>query len=150
MYSSAKGRAKGYYIWLTLSIVCAVGIFLSSSVEGDQSGAASMALAEYIRQLLDIEPETLNFIVRKGAHLTVFAALGFCVANTVSYKVEPRYKTLLIAWAIASAYGVLDEIHQYFVPLRVMDVTDMLINSVGAMIGAAVAVILLVKGRVYG
>lgn len=45
---------------------------------------------------------------------------------------------LLPAVALASAYGVTDEIHQLFVPGRCADPVDWLIDTLGALVGAAV------------
>jgi len=141
-----------FYIWLSLSILTALGIFMSSSIEGGASGAASMALARHLQMLMssltNLEDEQLNFLVRKAAHLAVFALLGFNVLNTLKFVVH-RNSLLLFSWVLASAYGVIDEIYQYFVPDRVMAVSDMLINAAGAFIGAGFAYLLLRKGGMY-
>jgi len=115
-------------------------------MEGADSGAASMAIAEYIRQFLEMAPELLNFFVRKAGHTTAFALLGFCVFNTLKHAAV-KSRLFWTTWAITSAYGVTDEIYQYFVPERVMAVQDMLINSFGAFIGTLFAYILFVKGK---
>lgn len=148
---TANKLEKGFYIWLGLTLLSAFGIFLSSSIEGGPSGAASMAVAEFVRRFIrlfiDIPPETLNFLVRKvGGHVGVYAVLGFCTANTLKYVVV-KSRVFWMAWAIASAYGVVDEVYQYFVPDRVMAASDMLINAIGAFIGAGLAYMFFVRGR---
>jgi VanZ family protein len=37
---------------------------------------------------------------------------------------------------LASAYGITDELHQAFVPLRMPDPMDWLVDTVGAAVGA--------------
>ncbi|MCL1884570.1 MAG: VanZ family protein [Defluviitaleaceae bacterium] len=130
-------------IWPVLSFLVAAGIFFSSSLSGEVSGYASMAIAQIVRDILPLEDASLslfNFIVRKTAHFVVFFVLAFCVAHSLKFHVHRLRFLLLWAWGIASVYGVLDEIHQYFIPGRVMDVNDMIINSVGAFAGAALVV----------
>lgn len=50
-----------------------------------------------------------------------------------------RGDEVLLAIAIAAAYGVTDELHQAFVTLRVPDVIDWLVDTAGALFGALVA-----------
>ena len=139
------------FAWLALTVFIAVGIFVSSSISGEYSGYASMAVAETFRRVLQIEYDTisaatLNFILRKFSHLVVYFALSFCLANYLKFITESRRNLFLAAWLLASAYGVIDEIHQYFVPGRVMTASDMLINAVGAAAGVA-AVLLWLRRR---
>lgn len=128
-------------VWYVLSVLIATGIFISSSIPGDASGYASMALALAVQYILPISNELLNFLVRKAAHLVVYFLLAFCVAQSLKFHIHRPRVLLLSAWAIASLYGVTDEIHQFFVPDRVMAFLDILINAVGALAGAAFVVI---------
>lgn len=105
-----------------------------------------MSIVEWVRGLVPFSDETnaaMNFFLRKGAHFVVFFVLAFCVAQSLKFYIS-KWKLLLSAWVIASAYGVMDEIHQYFVPGRALEFTDMLINSAGAFAGAGL-VLLIVK-----
>jgi VanZ family protein len=45
---------------------------------------------------------------------------------------------LITAVLVTVLYGVLDEIHQYFVPGRMLSLTDALLNAVGALLTALV------------
>ncbi|MCL2565819.1 MAG: VanZ family protein [Defluviitaleaceae bacterium] len=139
-------KPKAFYIWIGLSILCAAGIFIFSSIEGTESAAASMTIAGYLRLVLDLDYDILNFLVRKTAHVIVFFILSFCVTNAVKYIVR-RDRIFLVAWGVSSVYGVLDEIHQYFVPGRVCALSDMLINAFGAFLGAGLAYMLFVRRR---
>ena len=140
-----KTKPRAFYIWLVLSLLCGIGIFISSSIEGAVSGAASMAIAERIQTLIGIDRDFLHFLVRKFAHVMVFFLLAFCVTNTLKYVIKRKHLIFWVSWGISSAYGVLDEAHQYFVPGRVFAVTDMLLNAAGALLGTAFAYILYVK-----
>ena len=129
--------------WPILSLLTAAGIFFSSSVPGEHSGNASMNIADWVRNFVPIEPDTMNFLVRKGAHFTVYFVLGFCVANSLKYHVKNKKSLFAMAWGIAALYGVFDELHQYFIPGRVCSVRDMLINAAGAMAGVVVGLVLI-------
>lgn len=48
-------------------------------------------------------------------------------------------RAILFAIAIASVYGISDEFHQSFVPMRTPDVADWVMDTFGAACGAAVA-----------
>ena len=45
---------------------------------------------------------------------------------------------------IGSAYGAIDEIHQYFVPGRNSDILDWVANTIGSILGA-LAIMLVIK-----
>jgi VanZ family protein len=49
-----------------------------------------------------------------------------------------RNRAAIIAIVIASLYGVTDEFHQHFVPMRTPDPADWALDTVGATIGATV------------
>lgn len=64
----------------------------------------------------------------KLAHAGEYAVLGLSLALAF----EKRW---VIAFIIGSAYGLLDEIHQLFVPLREFDLLDLSSDIVGVVIG---------------
>jgi VanZ family protein len=49
---------------------------------------------------------------------------------------------MFIAAGIGSAYGILDEVHQFFVPGRDCNVWDWIADTLGAVIGAAAAALI--------
>jgi VanZ family protein len=136
---------KSKIVWPVLSVLVAAGIFISSSVSGEVSGSASMAIAVYVRNLVPLDDDLLNFLVRKAAHFIVYFALAFCVAQSLKFHVHRLRLLLAVSWVIAAVYGVTDEIHQYFVPGRVMAFSDMVINAAGAFFGAGLVVWYLCK-----
>jgi len=125
-------------------MLVAAAIFISSSMEGAVSAVASMAIVDRIRQFFDINigRHALNIIVRKIAHLVAFSLLGFCLASALKWLIKSRRLVFWLSWGVASVYGILDEIHQYFVPGRIFLISDMVINAAGALIGVSLALIL--------
>ena len=79
--------------------------------------------------------------VRKTAHFTEYAVLGFFTYKAVSCDVLDRKKAVLTAQLISTGYASTDEIHQMFVPGREGKVFDVMIDSCGAFCGIMVSLI---------
>lgn len=85
-----------------------------------------------------------------GARVPVGADLG-TVGHFVEYAVLAgllvvaleKNNRVLAAVALASAYGVTDELHQLLVPGRMSDPVDWAVDTAGAVVGAAVTVCLM-------
>ena len=85
---------------------------------------------------LDSGLGTLDFILRKLAHMTEYALLTALWA----WALQPVTRlNLAIAATIAVLYAISDEYHQTFVTGRSGTVTDVLIDSVG--VGVAIALL---------
>ncbi len=68
------------------------------------------------------------------AHFVEYAVLAILLLRAL----EPGRSTrsaVVMALVLASAYGVTDEFHQLFVPLRVADPMDWLVDTAGALLG---------------
>ena len=75
--------------------------------------------------------EALQFFVRKAAHVTEYALLGFAAALPVRvYRVRKRY-VFVAAALFCVAFAGLDEWHQTFVAGRDGSVRDVLIDCIG-------------------
>jgi VanZ family protein len=75
----------------------------------------------------------------KLQHLLAFAAFTGAVCLWVSrekWRIRGLF-FMVIAAFIGSAYGIIDEIHQYFVPGRDCNVWDWIADTLGSTIGAA-------------
>ena len=73
----------------------------------------------------------------------VFAGAAGLWASVDFWKRRPALALLIITF-VGSAYGAVDEFHQYFVPGRNCNVWDWLADTLGAVIGAA-AMLLFMK-----
>ena len=75
----------------------------------------------------------------KLQHGAAFAALAAAVGLWISPAFWKRrsFLALLLAGLIGSAYGAVDEFHQYFVPGRYSTFWDWLADTLGAFFGAA-------------
>jgi VanZ family protein len=81
----------------------------------------------------------IDFVGRKIVHFLEYAVLAWlwCRAFTGSGALALR-TSAVVAVLLASAYAASDEYHQTFVPGRAGTVRDWLIDTAGALVGAAV------------
>ena len=66
-------------------------------------------------------------VLRKGAHMTEYAILGFLLLRAMGRE--------LPALALGIGYAITDEIHQHFVSGRHASPIDVLIDTIGLVIG---------------
>jgi VanZ family protein len=101
--------SRALSLWLPV-IVWAAVIFMFSAIPSLNTGLG-----------------TWDLILRKGAHLTEYAILGALLLRAVGRA--------LPAFAIAVGYAMTDELHQHFVRGRHAAPRDVLIDSVGIVVG---------------
>lgn len=81
------------------------------------------------------EIRELKHLVRKAAHFGLYFGLGGLISLTFYGPFQMRGRSWFVAsWTFGSLWGVIDEIHQYFVPGRSMLFQDMLIDSGGVLL----------------
>jgi VanZ family protein len=71
---------------------------------------------------------TVDFPVRKVVHLVIYGAL--CASF---YRVTGRWWPSI---ALSGLYGLFDEYHQLFTPLRSGRISDVIIDLTGALVSA--------------
>jgi VanZ family protein len=79
------------------------------------------------------------FGLDKVVHFAAYAALAFSLAlwpKAETWRKHP-VRTVLLIITIASVYGVIDELHQSYVPGRDSSVYDWIADTLGAGFGAA-------------
>lgn len=80
-------------------------------------------------------PTIQDLILRKAAHIFVFATLVYLLAKSLN-STQRHYLLFVIIAGIT--YALIDEIHQLGVPGRAGQATDILIDTLGVFIGTAV------------
>ena len=68
----------------------------------------------------------------------ILAMLWWRTLRTQKWSVA---SSVIAAMLVTAAYGVLDEVHQYFVPGRYLSLTDVMLNLLGALLGGAWALL---------
>lgn len=64
-------------------------------------------------------------------HFIAFFLLNFFFLISVNGKSKKMDKTFILILIISLVYAILDEMHQFFVPLRTPDIMDFLVDSIG-------------------
>ena len=79
--------------------------------------------------------DSLQHIVRKGAHMFVYFVLGALVLGAVFVYKLKLASQIIAAFVIVVLYAISDEIHQYFVPGRAAMIGDVIIDAAGGAAG---------------
>jgi len=81
--------------------------------------------------ILKIMPETLIL------HAFEYAIFGILLFRALinSKNKKWRNNTILLTIVIATVYGIINEINQYFIPSRTFSIFDIFANSIGSMLG---------------
>jgi VanZ family protein len=74
----------------------------------------------------------------KAAHFYAYLPLGYLLALGVTYRGSGgmRWGILLISTGMVVLLGVIDELHQSFVPGRDASVSDIVADAIGGFVGA--------------
>ena len=127
-------------------------IFYMSSDNGDESGEESSRVVSFIVSIYDkivgSNEETINyhksdefmdqanFIFRKICHFSEYLILS--VISFLFIESFNKFKLLwclLYSFIFSVIYAITDEIHQTFIDGRAGQITDVLIDSSGVLIG---------------
>ena len=130
-------------------------IFYFSSKPGPESDVDSMTIGRIIGEMvlpgfddMDLQAQlefvtNINHAVRKTAHFTEYAILAMLLTGAL-YDGKRKLRTVFVSAVIITAlYAAGDEFHQTFVPGRAGKISDVLIDSAGAVCGSAVVSALL-------
>lgn len=77
-----------------------------------------------------------DMLVKKGGHFLGYALLGAAYLRGLAWRRRPAIRELEVAILMALLYAGSDEIHQRFTPGRTPAVSDVLLDGVGASVGA--------------
>ncbi len=150
-----RDHAVGLTLLLVLSLM--IMIFCFSAQPAEESDDTSGYFVSLILKILvpdydSLDPEAkselehqASFAVRKTAHLTEYAVLGFALLLHVialQQKMLIRFPGLS-AFLVGALYALSDEIHQLFVPGRSGEGKDVLLDSAGVLLGIGILSLIL-------
>jgi len=120
-------------------------IFAFSAQPADESNEVSLGITAILLRFIenlgittDVSADwigEINNIVRKSAHAFVFFVLAMLAVNAFLSTKAKGFKAFLFAFIFTFFYACTDEIHQIFVPGRACMLSDVGIDSIGAVIG---------------
>lgn len=124
-------------------------IFGFSAQNGEASGSLSLQVSLFLVRLFSplfptaamedtsfLYAESIHYFVRKAAHMTEYFLLTLSLQLPLAAWFHPPVSVRLRVWIgffVTVLFAALDEFHQYFVPGRSGNLTDVCIDSVGAM-----------------
>lgn len=117
---------------ISLLIIWMIFIFVMSSFSATESTNQSSTIVNIISNIITVNDiHLLTVIIRKLAHLTEYFILGILTYNVF----KNNYKSINLSIIVCLLYATSDEIHQIFIPGRTGQITDVLIDTIGALIG---------------
>ena len=122
-----------------------------SSNTGDTSSEQSMGIVTriilFVEKVTDTEltveerakwEERIHTPIRKVAHMTEYMIFSWTVSFPLRLYKKRKNWISIVTLVYCVCYAAVDEIHQLFVPDRAGRVTDVLIDSIGILIGIAI------------
>lgn len=135
-------------IFSILIIINCTAIFYFSHQVADDSSKQSSRVVELISNIIPfinnmeepdktiLKEEILTPIIRKTAHFSIYAMLGLLTMNfMLTIENKKMCKRAIIALTFCFIYSITDEFHQIFIPGRSGKITDVLIDTSGAIVG---------------
>ena len=115
-------------------IIWMIFIFIMSNTNGNDSSSQSNFFANIILQFINIDKETLTFLIRKLAHMSEYAILALFTYYALIKIAFNKRIIFQITSLISFLYACSDEFHQLFISGRSGQFTDVLIDSTGCLI----------------
>lgn len=140
------------WVFWILTVVIMVTIFCFSHQEASTSQATSesftkkaLSVSKSFNKLPEIKQteivENVQFSVRKAAHFSIYVALGISLLSAMLLTFKKR-RLWLYSLIICVLYAISDEMHQLFISGRSCRVGDMFIDSMGAISGILIVLII--------
>lgn len=105
-----------------------------SNTNGNDSSSQSNFFANIILQFINIDKETLTFLIRKLAHMSEYAILALFTYYALIKIAFNKRIIFQITFLISFLYACSDEFHQLFISGRSGQFTDIIIDSTGCLI----------------
>ena len=131
-------------IWWAAALACWIAfVWGHSLIQGPQSSLESGMVVTLLRPLFEVvgvtDADLMAFLVRKAAHFTEYAILGVLARGLFVSLHAERGVRPLPAGLLVAFVPVVDECIQLFVPGRSGQLTDVLIDLSGVIVGALLA-----------
>lgn len=140
-----------------LGIVIIIGIMFGINIFSSQTATESHKLSTELTQKIVMklgilsEEEAGNAyhptvrkaddIIRKIAHFCIYFALAFVLYMVIYFSVKKSGYAFFLAWIIATIYAIFDEYYQTFIDGRGAELSDVFIDSLGAMTAVLISVL---------
>ena len=138
MNTSPSSTKINLWVW----VAAWMGVIFFFSTDLFSGPQTSRVIGPFLKWFVpDVSDETIRdiqLVIRKAAHVLEYAILSILSCRALAKRTTPLpWAVLGQAVLIASAYAVLDEWHQSWTADRFGSPLDVVIDSVGATVGAA-------------
>ncbi len=135
---------KRRLIFIILTVLWMTLIFVMSHRPADESSQDSYNVGRFVCSIFvpDFDDMTeeqqmdyakgIDHPVRKIAHFMEYFILGALLVGAI--VMTATKKGFIISWLMAMLYAISDEVHQIFIPGRNGNITDVMIDSSGALL----------------
>lgn len=135
----------------TLCLLWMAFIFIMSAMPGEVSGEQSGTLTKIVLSIFSfffgesaaqsIPANTLEFLIRKAAHMTEYAVLFLLLCRAL--RASGAKHIALTALVLSAVYAASDEFHQCFTDGRGPSPIDVCIDTAGASIALLLRAVVL-------
>lgn len=87
----------------------------------------------------------VEFFIRKGAHFFSYFSIGFFWVLGLKKRIREEWLMLLLSILLCIGYASFDELRQSFNPGRTALMADVLLDTVGAIVGISISWMLVQK-----
>ena len=156
-----KTITKRIIFGILIIINCATIFYFSNQVAGNSSQQSSK-IVELVSNMLPsiknmkeeektkLKEEVLTPIIRKAAHFYIYGMLGVWTINFINtFEKLKASKKIVVSLLFCMTYAITDELHQTLVSGRSGEIRDVLIDSLGALTGMILMLIIYKETRVY-
>ena len=133
-------------IFLLFIIINCITIFYFSNQEASISSQSSKKIVTVLMETIPDLNHNFHLtetIVRKIAHISLYMLLGFFNMNFALTYRRNNYQRGLFSCFFAVLYAASDEIHQTFINGRSGELIDVCIDSIGALMGIIIALLII-------
>lgn len=126
-------------------------IFGFSNQNAEESGGLSGNISKFVLKQVhqdDIDNkeqilEKTEKVIRKIAHFTIYTLVGFLLMALMSTYDIKENKRIVTSQSIGTLYATSDEIHQLFIPGRSGQITDVILDSMGVLLGILIVLLII-------
>lgn len=131
-----------FWLWVMYSFSAKTGAQSSSTSGGLTRKLLNLFYPQYKSFPQEVSMkifETTNFILRKTAHFLEYMILAEIAAEFMDtfFEKSLNWKQALTVVILCGIFATSDEIHQMFVGGRSPQVKDVILDTIGAIVGAA-------------
>ena len=142
-------------------VIWMVVIFLYSAQNAVKSGASSSGLTHFLLNALtqlgiisacNITPTEFvrtEGLIRTLAHFSEYFIFGIITFKFASYTFAKKmFEKFIYPFTFCVLYAITDEIHQFYVPGRAMQLEDWLVDSAGVLVGVLIVLLITKKRKI--